>query len=69
MNIEEAIRKADFSKYAAAHKEALRAALFGNARKHARERPPVVELTLDDLEGVTAASNAWIERDDKFPHT
>ena len=50
----EAFRKADFSKNAKAHKDALREALFGKARK----RGEVRELTLDDLENVTAASNA-----------
>lgn len=65
MNLEEAIRGADFSKHAAAHKEALRAALFGKAR----QCPPVRELTLDDLDGVAAASKAWIEREKNFPHS
>ena len=65
MNVEEAIRKADFSRHAAAHKEALRATLF----KKARKRPPVRELTLDDLDGVAAASKAWTEREKNFPNS
>ena len=57
MDAEELLRKADFSKNAAAHKDALRQALFGQVR----------ELDLDELEQVTAASKAWYERD-KNPH-
>ncbi len=57
MNAEEATRKADFSKHSSSHKDALRVALFGKAS------PPVRELTLDDLEGVTAASKAWLDRE------
>ena len=57
MDTEELLRKADFSKNAAAHKDALRQALFGQVR----------ELDLDELEQVTAAYKAWYERD-KNPH-
>ena len=63
MNAEELIAKADFAKHTTAHKEALREALFGKAR----QRPKVMELSIDDLEGVTAASKSWIEREKKFP--
>ena len=64
MDALEALRKADFSKGAAAHKDALREALFGKARR----RGEVRELTPDDLEDVTAASRAWYEREKDFPH-
>ena len=63
MDALEALRKADFSKNATAHKEALRAALFGEKRKNS----PVRELTLDELEVVTAASKAWTEPETDFP--
>ena len=59
MDALEALRKADFSKGTAAHKRALREALFGKAA--------VRELTLDDLENVTAASKRWYERKKDFP--
>lgn len=62
MDALKALRKADFSK-GAAHKDALRKALFGKAR----ERGAVRELTLDDLEDVTAASKAWYEREKSPP--
>jgi hypothetical protein len=59
MDALEALRKADFSKGTASHKEALREALFGKAA--------VRELTLDDLEDVTAASKSWYEREKNPP--
>lgn len=64
MSPEELIAKADFAKHAKAHKDALREALFGKKRT----RPKVRELSIDDLEEVTAASKSWIEREKKFPH-
>jgi len=63
MDALEALRKADFSKGTASHKEALREALFGKARG----RGAVRELTLDDLEDVTAASKSWYEREKNPP--
>ncbi len=63
MDALEALRKADFSKGTAAHKDALRETLFGKARR----RGTVRQLTLDDLEDVTAASKAWYEREKNPP--
>ena len=63
MDIEKLWQKADFSKNSSAHKEALRKALFGKARK--RER--AYELTDEDLDQVTAAGKTWIDPEKKLP--
>lgn len=73
MDVEELLRTVDFSKYAAAHKEALRKLLFGKSPKNrqtregGRENRRGRELTLDDLEYVTAAGKTWIDSEEKFP--
>ena len=69
MDIEELLQKADFSKNSSAHKEALRKALFGKARKRGQtyELTGAYELTDEDLDQVTAAGKTWIDPEKKLP--
>ena len=61
IDIEELLKKADFSKNSSAYREALRKVLFGKAR----ERGRAYELTDEDLEQVTAAGKTWIDPEKK----
>ena len=64
MDVETLLRRVDFSTDTADHKNALRQKLFGQSQKSGQG----YELSLDDLEYVTAASKIWIEQEKHFPH-
>ena len=68
MDIEKLLQQADFSRNSSAHKEALRKALFGKARKRGRAYElRAYELTDEDLDQVTAAGKTWIDPEKKLP--